>query len=897
MMNRDVMARQMFARGGYVQRFQEGGMAMPPAAPMPMPDKAQLEQMPMDQVMSAAQQSGIDPAQLEQMLGGMAGQFAGLDNAEDYEQVMNAIRGDQAPVEARRQELAGLVGPEDASATPESVLALVQPVMMMAAVDQGIGGLAADQMNTPVEGPMAEGIMSMAMPQEAPAAPMPGMEGPAPANFKYGGPVVAMQDGGTPESRLAQAYQERLPLYQSVLGQQDQAAAIADQKKMTQAQMLFDIAQAGLAFATPGDRVGMTPAERLAQAFSPALGNISARAGEFQKYKQGLASEDRALKLAALQGAEKGYESQLEREARSAEAAALRAHDLLKQSNQFTFEMGQTQKAQDFQQSLQDQKMSLELTLQQLRGAQGQADITLRNQLETELARLNSELRVGEARISFENQLARDGVLNGYEIAKMERGQEFNLALADHKGAIDRSNQEHQQTFTAAQNALDRAQREGLQLSDQSFRRLMQEELNAFNMSEADKNRAIQNAQLALDKYYKENNIDISRGQLDVAIAAQALDEQYKLGKLAIDQAAANAVKLGSQSKTDQITYLTDPARLQAYANDTLGDTTAQFEQALLDYLTPTTTWNGTQFVPGAVPTLARELRGAIDARVAAGLPIPQIPGYRAPAATGGTATGAAAAPAPAAGSPAAAAPVTPAQAAQQATALPPLDSPEFKQQLYTPEGGVNIDSPAWQRVPLEIFDPAVDYPAATGIMSAPLRLSNFFTEILREPLGGAPMSEEGVNLTRADTGLKLLRESILREMNNWSDDRVLAATQNAMREALSGMNPGMFASDERARSVLEGVRKELEHAFGNVAIMDPEYNPDASNRYTEAQTVKARARTNSIRSLLAETLAFENAYDRYLESIRPGGVVTPSGVSETRDLIRGMINQNQSRR
>jgi hypothetical protein len=60
MMNRGVMERQMFARGGYVQRFQEGGMAMP-VAPMPPTDRAQLEQMPMDQVMSAAQQSGIDP--------------------------------------------------------------------------------------------------------------------------------------------------------------------------------------------------------------------------------------------------------------------------------------------------------------------------------------------------------------------------------------------------------------------------------------------------------------------------------------------------------------------------------------------------------------------------------------------------------------------------------------------------------------------------------------------------------------------------------------------------------------------------------------------------------------------------------------------------------------------
>jgi hypothetical protein len=892
------MERQMFARGGYVQRFQEGGMAMP-VAPMPPTDRAQLEQMPMDQVMSAAQQSGIDPAQLEQMLGSMAGQFSGLDEAEDYEQVMNAMRGDQAPIAARRQELAGLVGPEDADATPESVLTLVQPVIMMAGVDQGIGGLAAEQMNTPVEGPMAEGIMSMAMPQEAPppqmpqqGAPMPGMGGPAPVNFRYGGPVVAMQVGGEPSGRLAQMYQERLPLYQSVLGQEDQAAALADQKNMTEAQILFDLAQAGLAFATPGQRVGATPAERLAESFSPALGNISARAGEFQKYKQGLASEDRALKLAALQSAETGFESQVEREARAAEGAASRANDLLKQSNQFTFEMGQTQRAQDFQQGLQDQKSSLEFALRQLQGAQSQQDIVLRGQVEEEVARLNGEIRANQARVDFDNQL--DGTAFS-TVTSLPRWKKANslIWLADHKGAIDLRSQEHQQTFTAAQNVLDRAQRDNLQLNDQTFRRLMQEELNAFNLSDADKNRAIQNAQLALDKYYKENNIAISFGQLDVSIAAQALDAQYKLGKLAIDQAAANAVKLGSESKTNQITYLTDPGRLQAYANDSLGSQTAQFEQALLDYLTPTDTWNGVQFVKGAVPQMARELKGAIDARVAADLPIPEIPGYRAPQAT--APAGGAAAPAPAGGAAAPAAPVTAAQAAQQATTLPPLDSPAFKQQLYTPEGGVNVESPAWKRVPLEVFDAEVNYPASTGVMSAPQRLSNYFTEILREPFGGAPMSEEGVNLTRADTGLKLLRESILREMNNWSDDRVLAATQNAMREALSGMSPGMWTSDERAKSVLEGVRKELEHAFGNVAIMDPEYNPGAVNRYSEQQILKARNRTNTIRSLLAETLAFENAYDSYLQQQRPGGAVTPTGVNETRNIIRGMIQNNRA--
>ena len=84
---------------------------------------------------------------------------------------MNMMRGDAAPIEARREELAGLVGPEDAAQTPESVLALVQPVIQLASVDQGIGELAAEQMTQPVEGAMAEGIMSTVAPPPQPAAP------------------------------------------------------------------------------------------------------------------------------------------------------------------------------------------------------------------------------------------------------------------------------------------------------------------------------------------------------------------------------------------------------------------------------------------------------------------------------------------------------------------------------------------------------------------------------------------------------------------------------------------------------------------------------------------------------------------------------------------------------
>ena len=47
---------------------------------------------------------------------------------EQYVQLMNEIRGDDVPMEGRVQELAGVVGEKDATDTPLSVLALVQPV-------------------------------------------------------------------------------------------------------------------------------------------------------------------------------------------------------------------------------------------------------------------------------------------------------------------------------------------------------------------------------------------------------------------------------------------------------------------------------------------------------------------------------------------------------------------------------------------------------------------------------------------------------------------------------------------------------------------------------------------------------------------------------------------------
>lgn len=337
-MNRSVLDRQMFRNGGYVRAMQEGGdpmMAppMPEQAPPMLPVSSALPtgaSVSMEQAAAGAAQQGVDPTVLGSMLEQASGMITNLDAAADtgdYEQIINAIRGDEMPLQERRQELAGVVGDADAAQTPDSVLTLLQPIMQLTAVDQGIGALASETMNTPVTGDMAGGIMSTV--NMAEEAPMPGQGGPAPVNFNQGGAVQYMADGGAAEpNRLEEIFATQQPIYRSLLNAEEEAAALAEQKKMTQAQMLFDIAQGGLLFASGAGKPGGTPAEQLAAAFVEPLGNISTRAGEFQKYKDAQSKDARSVDLAALQASSELYQNEKDQAARLAVAQANAEGDL-----------------------------------------------------------------------------------------------------------------------------------------------------------------------------------------------------------------------------------------------------------------------------------------------------------------------------------------------------------------------------------------------------------------------------------------------------------------------------------------------------------------------------------------------------------------------------------------
>lgn len=643
------MGRQMFANGGQVRYMQAGGSPMMPPAPEQAVDPAAIPQMamagmPPPQVGSMGEaegmgaQAGIDPAVLEQMLGQAAGQFEGIDAAaenEDYEGVINAIRGDQAPLEDRRMELAEMVGDEDAQQTPDSVLTLVQPVMQMAAVDQGIGGLAPETMTTPIEGDMAGGIMS--------TINMGAEEAPVPVNFNQGGavqyfaPENTNRVAGAPDPRALELFNQDRALYGQLIGGNEQQAAYDEQKKMTQAQMLFDIAQGALAFATPGDRQ-MSPAERLAQVAQPVLGNIGARSGELLKFKQGQAAEKRQLDMAALQSSQTklGVEKQAEidaaaaaalAESQSVEKAAERAQELLLQSNKFSFQREKGETEQGYALRLANDLAESRRTLANLEGANTESQIRLREELQAkearlaeahdlvlqgkkfdfttterlssqefkselqnaidaasasrqalgfandaktiaqraeldrQLAELNSSLRVTEKAVDLDNTLKVAGVKNGYELAQMDKGHDFNLALADHKGTIAAAAAQNQQIATAAENALDRAARENLQITAQNFKAFLQKDMQDFTGSESEKDRLLTQLQNDVLNGFKERGLDISQGNLDLATLTQIANESMAVRKQAFAEAEAKADRLAPSLKViDNDLVLFNPA-------------------------------------------------------------------------------------------------------------------------------------------------------------------------------------------------------------------------------------------------------------------------------------------------------------------------------------------------
>jgi len=295
-----VMDRPLFRQaGGPAARSPEEMAAMGQQYLMQPPAAAPQGEADAMAMLQQGEAAGM--AQGQQM-GEMYGEatMQGLDAADDAKGLIDAIRGTAAPLEARYAELAGLVGEQDAQQTPESVLALVQPTIMMTeegAVDSGIGELMKGLMG---EVEMSEGS---GMSQGVGELMAMGAGNTPPANFNQGGPVEVRKfaPGGSVISEAQRMAPEFQKYFEGSFDQQARAAALQEQREMSQAQMLFDIAGTALNFA--GNTQGRSIAERLANAASETqlTDKIGTRAAGMLSAKQAQAAEDRQMRMAGLQ--------------------------------------------------------------------------------------------------------------------------------------------------------------------------------------------------------------------------------------------------------------------------------------------------------------------------------------------------------------------------------------------------------------------------------------------------------------------------------------------------------------------------------------------------------------------------------------------------------------------
>ena len=879
------MGRQMFANGGQVRYMQAGGSPMMPPAPQQAVDPAAIPQMAMagmpqpeagsmGEAEGMGAQAGIDPAVLEQMLGQAAGQFEGIDAAaenEDYEGVINSIRGDQAPLQERRMELAEMVGEEDAQQTPDSVLTLIQPVMQMAAVDQGIGGLAPDAMNTPIEGDMAGGIMS--------TVNMGAEEAPVPVNFRQGGavqyfaPENTNRVAGAPDPRALELFNQDKALYGQLIGGNDQQAAYDEQKKMTQSQMLFDIAQGALAFATPGDRQ-MSAAERLAQVAQPVLGNIGARSGELLKFKQGQDAERRQLDVAALQSSQQKLGAEIAR----ADSAA--QSELTRKAAASNVKPGDTYSVKDAngkvlwtgpigtvgQQKMILNKFPNAVSVTEIVAPVKPDYLTFINPLdETDYFTINQSNPGNLSRIeSIVQQTNKDGTLR-YRItgsftsksSKAPNFQNFVNPNTNQTKALDVNSPEGN---AAAKLLLDLGFVKGATASItpeeteqdwQNFVNPTTGDTEALDLNtekgrihaavlaganyvkggtaDVNKNKPVAKLQIFVDKTNPANikTFDMS-DQFDRAEAAELGPKWLPTTMPSMaDLSEDNSTGLGNSYEAKFLSLIAEPETIEAYKNNTLDGVSTN----LINSFITTNTVLRQQYDSSTgksvmVPkfTLAPYMFEAIEARgLIEGASMPTV---------GST------------------------------DVLTSGPEPENDGRIkFNPNGTIDFSTFGGDYTYLMT---GIDLTKSQGAMSAVTRIFNALAGQFKDVTGiGSGYFGQGGRITNvADTQLNALARKIMQTARAGVAGKVFALDVELLKEEVNGFKPGGFKNDNSARNQLVTVRNNLAQMYSsatNLIKAPASYNPEIIQ---EAKRLRAE-----VENLLAETTAAVSIYDRFIDS------------------------------
>jgi len=605
------MAKKFAMGGGVMQRplfRQMGG----PAQPMPQ-DMMQAQPDPQAMVQEAEMAGERVGEQIA------AQTMTNIDSATDVKGAIDALRGNAAPLEARYQELAGFVGERDAMQTPESVLALTQPAIMMTeqgAMDSGIGEL--------MQTVAGDSEMSGGMDQGVGALMMQGAGNTPPENFRQGGPVMVrhFQDGTPPEGNRAvpelpelidfNPFMKRaLAAREGILGtEEERAAQLARAQQSAKSDALFNLANFGLAFA--GETEGGTVAERLANAArkSGVVQGFQQAGKDVAAARSAQEQQDTSLRLSALESAER---SASDAEKFRNELFAMQYKDILEDANVLKaneLAVANATTAFGREEALQKARLDAQAALNKannlLTQSEGELNRSQKLKLQTQAEQAQITLFNLQAMTNLENDLFKMGVKNVYDLDMMDAQTDQSKEIAKYKDGLETAAREDQQAFDAIQKQLDRMERFDLAELEKEVRL----EIENKKISESERRRQQDAAQNAINNAFRNDEILQKDRQLNLTEAKNLADKSYNAKKLAIDAAAAKLKQSEIKNKYQLGEYLnsTDDAGkllVDKFINDEMSAEEANlFETRLLLYTNPSSEFNESTKTYGKVPGL-----------------------------------------------------------------------------------------------------------------------------------------------------------------------------------------------------------------------------------------------------------------------------------------------------
>ena len=447
----NTLQRPLFRQaGGPAEMMPAGVAALPQADPAAM-------------VAAVEQTTARDMEKVGQEY--VQGVSQGLDDAENFKEVIDSLRGNTMPLEERYLELSEYVGEDDAEKTPESVLAMVQPVIMMTEegnVDSGIGQLMqklAGEIDMVTEAgeptQMGQGLGGlMAANQEVPVQKF--ANGGIVQHFNPGGAVTPIMSpfgigsinlpGFNPifnigPEELQASRDKRLPMYREALG-------VDDQKDMTKSQIMFDIAQAGLNFAGGVDpRTGQAMTNRaLGSQLAAAASGLPQQIGE--RVAAGRQLEQQA-NVAALQAAEAEEAAKRANAAKMSERALSGVFDLTGTSMTIEGAMDRLDK------TLVADRENLETRL-----ASTESMFDKEQAQELKIFREDAKNNFKEIDVRFKNAVEMTRIDQANREKILEIQNEFTREMTASNQAHEKYLQNNRQGWQSGENALDRGQKQ-----------------------------------------------------------------------------------------------------------------------------------------------------------------------------------------------------------------------------------------------------------------------------------------------------------------------------------------------------------------------------------------------------------------------------------------------------